>query len=184
MTDRVYSHVLVPTDFDPACQAAYRLALATASGTGACVTLLHVAPMPVGEPEEQFRGLAAIQLMHHAADGWGGWRPSPEAIAAENAELGNRLRAEVPTHQAGPVQVRTPPRRIGRGGRAVRAGDERGSAGGQRLPARAAHAVWPPDGRPAGPGGARPGGASAPGRNALIPPAGLRLSGQTGNVRG
>lgn len=111
MSDRVYSHVLVPTDFKPDRRAAYRVALALASGTGATVTLLHVAPMPGRESEGEYLGLDAIRLMHHAADGWRGRRPSPEAIVAENADLENRLRGEVPSHEAGAVRVRSVLRR-------------------------------------------------------------------------
>lgn len=111
MADRMYSHVLVPTDFKPDRRAAYRVALALASGTGATVTLLHVAPMPERESEGDYQGLDAIRLMHHAADGWRGWWPTPEAIAAENAELENRLRVEVASHQSGAVRVQSVLRR-------------------------------------------------------------------------
>jgi nucleotide-binding universal stress UspA family protein len=111
MSDRLYSHVLVPTDFKPHRRAAYRVALAAAHGTGASVTLLHVAPMPVRETAEEFQGLDAIALMHHAARGWSGWGETAEVIAAENAELEGRLRAEIPPHDAGAVRVRYAVRR-------------------------------------------------------------------------
>lgn len=111
MSDRMYSHILVPTDFHPDRQAAYRVALAAASGTGATVTLLHVAPMPTREVEDEYRGLDAIRLMHRSAEGWGKAAETAETISAANAELENRLRAEVPSHQTGAVRIRSVVRR-------------------------------------------------------------------------
>lgn len=107
MTDRWCSHILVPTDFQPHRRVAYRVALATAKGTGAVVTLLHVAPMPNRELEEQeFSGLDALRLMHRSAEQrWGSWKRPAEVIAAENAELETRLRAEITLPQSQPVRV-------------------------------------------------------------------------------
>ena len=111
MIDRVYSHILVPTDFHPDRRAAYRVALAAASGTGATGTLLHVAPMPTGEEEDEYLGLDAIRLMHRSAEGRSKLAETAESITAANAELENRLRAEVPSHQAGAVRVQCVARR-------------------------------------------------------------------------
>ncbi len=109
MTDRLYSHVLVPTDFGPGCRAAYRVALAAARGSGAAVSLLHVIPGPTGD---DYHGLDAIRLLHRAAErvGSDGLLPAGELSAAE-ARCLDRLRAEIPAAAAGPTELRLEVRR-------------------------------------------------------------------------
>ncbi len=63
MTEQLYSHVLVPTDFRPDCKAAYRMRWRLL-GSGATVTLLHVLP---AADEGEHQGLDAIRLLHRAS---------------------------------------------------------------------------------------------------------------------
>jgi len=111
MTARAYSHILVPTDLSPDRRRAYRVALATAAGTDAVVTLLHVAPMPFAMTDDEYRGMDAFRLIHRAAERRPGGRLSREVILAQNAAIEDRLRAEVTSAEAGNVRVRCAARR-------------------------------------------------------------------------
>lgn len=88
---QLYDHILVPTDLTPRCREAYRVAFATALGSNARVSLLHVLPPPLDQNE--CRGLDAVRLLHQAA---GGGRPhahGPQSLA--EAAILARLRSEV-----------------------------------------------------------------------------------------
>lgn len=103
MNETLYKHVLVPTNFHNKCQAAYRVALATALSSKARVTFLHVLPP---KAEEEYQGLDAIRLMYRAADRRkGNWVLPPEVEAKEHALTLERLRQEVPTGWANQVEV-------------------------------------------------------------------------------
>lgn len=111
MTGQLYTHVLVPTDYSPASQAAYRVAFAAALGSGATVSLLHVIPEP---GEDEYRGLDAIRLLHRAAERIGAEGLIPPAVVAdENARHLDRLRAEVHPDWVGPIDLRLEVRRGG-----------------------------------------------------------------------
>lgn len=104
MTEHLYSHVLVPTDFRSECRAAYRVAFAAALGSGAAVSLLHVLPLG-GEPE--YQGLDAIRLLHRAAEHVGRGKPLPTTDpAATRALYLERLRAEIHPEWVGPIELR------------------------------------------------------------------------------
>lgn len=104
MTERLYSHVLVPTDFRPENRAAYRVAFAAALGSGAVVSLLHVLPT---ENEDEYQGFDALRLLHRAAGQMSGARGhSPSDPAVARALCLERLRAEVHPEWIGPIEVR------------------------------------------------------------------------------
>lgn len=103
MNDTLYKHILVPTNFQSKCQAAYRVALATALSSRAKVTFLHVLPP---KAEDEYQGLDAIRLMYRAADRRkGNWVLPPEEEAREHTLILERLRQEVPTGWANEVEV-------------------------------------------------------------------------------
>lgn len=107
MTPKPYTHLLVPTDFRPESQAAYRVAFTTARGCGARVTLLHVAPTPIiGLSDDEYQGLDAIRLMHRSAERWHLYEKTASAVTAENAELLTRLKAELPNTDGRPKDLR------------------------------------------------------------------------------
>jgi nucleotide-binding universal stress UspA family protein len=64
MIDKLYNHILVPTDFRLTTREAYRVAFATALGCESQVSLLHVIPK---EDESEFKGMDAFRLLHQAA---------------------------------------------------------------------------------------------------------------------
>jgi nucleotide-binding universal stress UspA family protein len=141
MSSRLYTHVLVPTDFRPECQSAYRVAMAAALGCGARVSLLHVAPLPTPDMDEiEYRGLDAIRLMHRSAEWWSARENIAEVIAAENADLTTRLRAELPTDVERPRQIGFAVRRGEVGEEVMRFSGEQGvdlivtTAGRSRFP--------------------------------------------------
>ncbi|AMV28887.1 Universal stress protein family protein [Gemmata sp. SH-PL17] len=104
MTEHLYSHVLVPTDFRAECRAAYRVAFAAALGSGATVSLLHVLP---AESEDEYQGLDAIRLLHRAAEHVSSGKPLPPANpAAARALQLERLRAEIHPEWIGPIELR------------------------------------------------------------------------------
>lgn len=65
MVDRLYEHILVPTDFRPGSREVFRAALALAESSNARLTLLHVLP---AEPDDEYAGLDAFRLLHRAAE--------------------------------------------------------------------------------------------------------------------
>lgn len=98
----LYRHILVPTNFGPTCQEAYRVALATALGSSAKLTLIHVLPRPI---PEDYHGMDAFRLLHAAADRQS-FHPSPDQSQdANEIELyRKRLHAEVHPEWAGPIE--------------------------------------------------------------------------------
>jgi nucleotide-binding universal stress UspA family protein len=88
-----YRHILVPTEYQPESQAAYQLALASAS-SDTVVTLLHVLPPFI---QEEYRDLNAIRLMYLAADQRRDvWRRNFETDNRDVARHMERLQSEVP----------------------------------------------------------------------------------------
>lgn len=104
MSEKLYRHVLVPTDLQPRSRAAYRLARAIALGSGAKVSLMHV--FPNAEPSDEYTGLDAIRLMHRAAERWKPRGDSPETQQAL-AKHRQGLLAEFDPEAAGAVQPHT-----------------------------------------------------------------------------
>lgn len=98
-----YHHILIPTDFEDHCQAAYELALATATPGHTIITLLHVLP---AISKEEFQGLNAIRLMYMAADQRKGeWLKSAEMEAQEKARFMDKLKQELPEDACDGVEI-------------------------------------------------------------------------------
>jgi nucleotide-binding universal stress UspA family protein len=105
MVERLYEHILVPTNFLSADRAAYRLALALAQPSQSRITLLHVIPE---EPDEAYSGLDAIKLMHRAAEGGSSPLGRARKLTAERREaLSARLRSELHSEWLGSLPVVT-----------------------------------------------------------------------------
>ena len=92
MPQSLYSHVLVPTNYEPGNQAAYRIAFAAAHSSKSVVSLLHVLP---DQNLSDYRDLDAIHLLHRPADEkYGNWKKTAMEAAEEKARHLQRLRDE------------------------------------------------------------------------------------------
>jgi nucleotide-binding universal stress UspA family protein len=104
MPQSLYSHVLVPTNYEPGNQAAYRIAFAAAHSSKSVVSLLHVLP---DQNLSDYRDLDAIHLLHRSADEkYGNWKKTAMEAAEEKARHLQRLRDEVHPELIGPIEVR------------------------------------------------------------------------------